>query len=330
MKHFKYQVFVPDFIVKEIGFTTKEFENENLFTARNFALEYLSEVIFCSFKKKIFSLSTFENEESSEVSELFTLSQTPFYVNENILNFQYLSECKIKYNYNKEHFAEALETKKGKEISLAQAFLLLGTICLQIEDYKGNYSKIFDFRNFEGYVDRLAEKKCINRLIENVDLSNLPSLYSKLHFTLKFKHQEFREIFLQTGNNMEKEFLSSDHFFELEKKFLSICNHQCMVSLFVDQKSEKWINKALHSICFLYGTKVKFVLTPNVLIKNNLYSVFFFNYKMHLNLIYSKIGKLYFRDESGMKEADENTKVEEIFCDKKCFETFFHNLKVEI
>jgi len=323
MTKFTYQVFIPEFIEDKTKCKTIEFRNENILTARSSALEYLSEVITILVSEKIITVSDFKNEESSELIEVQQLKKTQG--NDKILDFANLSECKIKYNYTEREFRKANELRTERKMGLKQTFLLLGIVKLEMADEKNNFVTVFELKNSEVQINRFVEQTILSRLTPDFEAANLTLLYSNFQFTLKEKHHQFREIFLTENNLREKEIISYNLFFDFERKFLSIYNRRCMVSLFIEEKYTASARKAILHLQSVYG-KLKYEYTPKVMIRNNLYTVYFFDFNAELKLIYSKTGNLYFRSSSGMKKADEQTTLQEIVCDENCKDELIKDL----
>lgn len=323
MTMFKYRVFIPEFIEVKINLKTKEFENDDFLVVRNFALEYLYEVISILVSEKIITVEDFKNEESSELIEIKDLKKSQ--ENNKILDFAHLSECKIKYNYTEREFRKANELRTERKMSLKQTFLLLDIVKLEIADEKSNLIPVFELKNSDFPINRFVERTIINRMIPNSEVFNFTLLYSGFQYSIKEKHHQFREIFLTENNFREKEIISNNLFFEFERKLLSIYNRRCMVSLFIEEKYTASARKAILHLQSVYG-KLKYEYTPKVMIRNNLYTVYFFDFNAELKLIYSKTGNLYFRSFSGMKKADEQTTFEEIVCDENCKDELIKDL----
>lgn len=323
MKKFAYRVFIPEFIEARINFTTQEFEDYDFFKARNFALEYLSEIISILVSEKIITVSDFKNEESSELIEIKDLKKSQY--DNKILDFAKLSECKIKYNYTEREFRKANELRTERKMSLKQTFLLLGIVKLEITDEKDNFIAVYELQNSDVPVNRFVEETILSRLNTNFERSTFARLYSSFQFNTKEKHHQFRKIFLTENNLREKEIIANDLFFEFERKLLSIYNRRCMVSLFIEEKYTASARKAMLHLQSVYG-KLKYEYTPKVMIQNNLYTVYFFDFNIELKLIYSKTGNLYFRGSSGMKKTDEQTTFEEIVCNENCKDEFIRDL----
>lgn len=323
MTKFTYRVFIPEFIQERTKYKTREFRDENFLTARTSALEYLSEIISILVSEKIITVSDFKNEVSSELIEIQQLKKTQ--ENDKIMDVTHLSECRIKYNYTEREFRKANELRTERKMSLKQTFLLLGIVKLEIADEKDNFIAVYELQNSDIPVNRFVEETILNRMITNFETSTFARLYSSIQFTQKEKHHQFREIFLTENNLKEKEIIANDLFFEFERKLLSIYNRRCMVSLFIEEKYTASVRKAMLHLQFVYG-KLKYEYTPKVMIQNNLYTVYFFDFNTELKLIYSKTGELYFRDSSGMKKADEKTTFEEIACNEKCKDELIKDL----
>ncbi|UOE39694.1 hypothetical protein [Chryseobacterium oryzae] len=322
MTKFKYRVFIPEFIEARINRSTQEFEDDDFLSARNFALEYLSEIISSLVSEKIITVSDFKNEESSELIEVSELLKTP--ENDKILDCERLSECKIQYNYTEKEFRNANELRTQR-MSLKQTFFLLGIIKLEIADEKDNFVPVFELKNSDIPINRFVEETIISRLISNFKGLTFPKLYSSFQFNIKEKHHQFREIFLTENNFREKEIISNNLFFDFERKLLSIYNRRCMVSLFIEEEHSKLARKAMLYIQSVYG-KLKYEYSPKVMIQNKLYWVYFFDFNTELKITYSKAGNLYFRSASGMKKANEQTTFEEIVCHENCKDDFIRDL----
>ncbi|MFN3021840.1 hypothetical protein ACK1KB_12820 [Chryseobacterium sp. TY3] len=327
MTKFVYRVFIPEFIEVKINYNTQEFEDADFLKARTCALKYLSEVISILVSEKIITVSDFKNEESSELIEIQQLKKTE--ENDKILDFIHLSKCKIKYNYTEREFKKANKFRTERKMSLKQTFLLLGIVKLEIADEKDNFIAVYELQNSDVFVNRFVEETILSRMITNFERSTFARLYSSVQFTQKEKHHQCREIFLKENNLREKEIIANDLFFEFERKLLSIYNRRCMVSLFIEEKYIDSARNAMLHLQLVYG-KLKYEYTPKVMIQNNLYTVYFFDFNTELKLIYSKTGNLYFRDSLGMKKADEQTTFEDIVCNENCEDAFIKDLLLKL
>ena len=323
MEKFKYRVFIPQFIEDRIQYATQEFEDENFMTARNSALEYLSEIISILVSEKIITVSDFKKEESPELIDIHDLVKSQ--ENNKILDFAHLSECRIKYNYTEKEFRKANELRTKQKMRLKETFLLLGIIKLEIADEKGSYINVYELNNSELPTNQFLEETILSRSIPNFENLNFPRLYSNFQFNIKIKYHQFREIFLTENNFREKEIITNHLFFDFERKILSIYNRRCMVSLFIEEKYIAVAKKAILYLQSVYG-KLKYEYIPKVMIHDNLYSVYFFDFNTELKLTYSKRAELYFRSSSGMIKADEQTALEDILCDENCKDEFIKDL----
>lgn len=323
MEKFKYRVFIPQFIEDRIQYATQEFKDQNFLMARNSALEYLSEIISLLVSEKIITVSDFKNDVSPELFEVQHLLKNQ--ENNKILDFVHLSECRIKYNYIEKEFRKANELRTKRKMRLKETFLLLGIIKLEITDEKGSYINVYELNNSELPTNLFLEETILSRLIPNFETLNFPKLYSNFQFNIKIKHHQFREIFLTENNFREKEIITNHLFLDFERKILSIYNRRCMVSLFIEEKYIAVAKKAILHLQSVYG-KLKYEYTPKVMINNNLYSVYFFDFNAELKLTYSKTGELFFRSSSGMIKADEHTALEDLLCNKNCKDEFINDL----
>ncbi|WP_312077648.1 hypothetical protein [Chryseobacterium sp.] len=323
MTKFKYRVFIPEFIADRIKFQTQEFEENDFLKARKSALTYLSKIISILVSEKIITVSDFKNEESSELIEIKDLKKSQ--ENDKILDFAHLSECKIKFNYTEREFRKANELRTERKMGLKHTILLLGIVKLEIAHEKDNFVPVFELKNSDFPINQFVERTILNRMIPNAEVLNFSLLYSGFQFSIKEKHHQFREIFLTENNLREKELISNNLFFDFERKLLSIYNRRCMISFFIEEKYTASARKAMLHLQSVYG-KLNYEYTPKVMIRNNFYTVYFFDFNAELKLIYSKTGNLYFRNSSGMKKADEQTTFEEIVCDENCKDELIKDL----
>lgn len=322
MVKFNYRVFIPEFIVEKINLKSREFEDENFLIARNSALEYLSFIVSELCRLKIITISDFMSENSPELIEVEKLPKNV--EDDKILDFKYLSECKIKYNYTQADFGKTEKIRSEKKMDLYNAFLELGILTLEIADEKKQFIGVFELVNYDKHLNLFIHKKerlILYKMIPTFSDASLHKLHSNFQFNLKEKHHQFREIFLTENNLREKEIITNDLFFDFERKLLSIYNRRCMVSFFIEEKYCVLARKTMLHLQSVYGN-LKREYTPKVVIQNNLYSVYFFDFNTELKLTYSQTGSLYFRGYSGVMKANENTSFEELICNENCKDEF--------
>lgn len=318
MKSYTYRVYIPEFISQRIALATSDFTNENIFTARKQALKYLSDAIKKSFDEKLISIFDFTDENSTELTQIEDLTIEKFFINENLLNFEYLSEYKIIYNYSEAVIKEAIKHQCKDRISIKNALVSFAIFKLFLKEENTDFETVFEFTNNEKIDNNKLEETIIYFLPEEEQTEKLFPLVSKFYFELKMTHREFKIVYLKKGNDIEKEIYKTRSFFELEKVFLSICNYQYMMFLFVDEEHAPMLNKALKVLKRTYRARRPFQITKNVMLNNRKVSVFFFDFHPIVTLTYSKNGKLFLRSDSGFFEVTENTNTEEVFMQKSC------------
>lgn len=316
MKSFTYRVFIPEFITQHIGLSTSNFTNESIFIAREEALKYLSEAIQKSFNEYLISLFDFRDENSTDLEQIENLSAEKFFSSKDILNFEYLSECKIVYNYDETLIKEAIKHQHKDRISLKNALHSFAIFKLFLKEENSDFETVFEFINNEKIDNNKLEQTMIYFLPKEEQAETLIPLVSKSHFTLKMTQREFKIIYLKEGNDIEKEIYRAKTFFEFEKVFLSICNYQYAIYLFVDEDYTSMVSKALNILKRTYKAGRPIQITKNVLLDNRKVSVFFFDFYPITTLTYSKNGKLFLRNESGIVEVNENTSTEEVLMQK--------------
>lgn len=317
MTTFIYRVFVPDFISKQIGFATENFEDRSILKARTKALHYLSTVVKFALESNLVKFFDFENDDSKSIHEVKNLSESKYNIDEKLLDFQYLSECKIDYQHSKNDVKEIMKRQFEMRASLSDRLLTLGVFTLLAKEPEGDFIKLFELRNSKKPITNSTEKVFINFNSENPNEEDFKPLLSKNHFIIKSKRRDFAELFTQ-DNNVEKEILDSVLYMDFEKKFLSICNCQCPVSFFVEKELTSDAHKLFFALTKTYSSKRNFELVKNVMVEGKNFSVFFFGYEPDIKLTYSHDNKLYYRNQTGCTEVSETTTLQDIVNSTNC------------
>lgn len=317
MTTFIYRVFVPDFISKQIGFATENFEDRNILKARTKALHYLSSVVKFALESKLIKIFDFEDNDSTNIHEVKILSESKFNIDEKLLDFQYLSECKIEYQHSKDNFKEVMKRQFEMRASLSDRLLTLGVFTLLAKEPEGDFIKLFELRNSQKPISNNTEKVFINFNSENPNEEEFTPLLSKNHFILKSKRRNFAELFTQ-DNHVEKEIFDSVLYMDFEKIFLSICNCQCPVSFFVEKGLTSDTHKIFRILMKTYKSNRDFELVKNVMADGKNFSVFFFDYEPDIKLTYSHDNKLYYRNQTGCAEVSETTTLQDIVNSTNC------------
>lgn len=115
-----------------------------------------------------------------------------------------------------------------------------------------------------------------------------------------------------------KMIFKDDNFFEFEKEFLSLMNTEAKeVQIFVAAKFCSRLQTIIKKLAKTYGCKIEaninyreklISVRPN----NEKYIELKINKEHQSKLVYSRDGKLYFRNHNGLVEADETTTIHEL------------------
>ena len=115
-----------------------------------------------------------------------------------------------------------------------------------------------------------------------------------------------------------KEFYSKmifkdENFLAFEKEFLSLMNiHLCEFQIFIPQNQFITFQNTISTLMKTYDINAEMSEKKYLKFGKDTYCCFIVRKENKQKLIYSKDHKLFYRNDSGLQEADEKTKIEEI------------------
>lgn len=313
MNTFIYTVEIPGILHLILGLETKNFEDENPITARDNALIYLSEILIKAVEMEAIVLSEFEHENSTQVQKIEKLNQSPYLLENGILDFQKISEFEIRYSFNDYVRRDAFHNRGNPEEVLKN----YGFLKISMRHRTIHHSRkvhILEIINQEQFYGLSRESRMIEKLFKT-DKLELKPLFSDENFLVKLKVNEMRKLFFDKGNLYQKEILNTDKFLEIEKIYLSFLNsfHLTKYIYVPERKTSYYVNGLLEILQILYPSENKFEYYISLELEGKNHEVYHMNSASFDQLIHSKQGKLYIRDKNGAKEVTETTSLSEIF-----------------
>ena len=338
MNTFIYTVKIPAILHLILGFETKKFEDENPFVARKNALRYLSKIVTKAVNKNIIRIYRFKDEISPNLVKLENLDLPVYWKEADILDFKKIMKCKIEYYFNDYVRREAVFNSQKKNQSAKELLDSYGV--LQI--FLGNevpprhrpyhFGKLcFEFKNGKTWHYKSNEEVFLSDYIDQVNLKNSQNLqpyaeqlglalkYEGLELIPRFDHtvmmkiREMKELFFDKNNLFQKEILKTNKFFEIEKVYLSILNSFYDTYIFVPHDQCWLVENVFQSLHQIYPHQSMLKSEIIITIEETKYLIYKHQAEENEKLIYSKQGKLYFRDQYGVKKADKTTTISEIF-----------------
>lgn len=293
MSTITYTVQIPPIHYLLLGLGTKNFSNEKPEIAKQEAFSYLSKVLREAVEKEVIEISDFENEQSSNLEKITDLNNSIYTDECGNINFKRILQCKIKYLFNK--------------------YIRKNVVFNQ--NIHGNARKKLDSYGFfaltESQSDR--DRKSVIFTIKNEEKEGVQEQFIRkkeddyLNYFEKQKIQEAKEIFFNKENNFQKEILNTDLFLEFEKIFLLLQNTFFITKyLFIPRNFQKYSTEMIDLLVETYSTENKFEFYTELEIDNGHFYVYTHD-PISCSLLYSKTGKLYIRDQNGLKEVNEQT-----------------------
>ena len=294
MSTITYTVEIPPIHYLLLGLETAIFKHQDPQVAKLEALSYLTKLLRTALEKEIIEIWDFENEISADLKKITNL-ESSIYIEENgILNFERILQCKIKYTFNNYILKNAV-FNRHRQGSPSQKIASYGFFALtESQSDRHSRSTVIKIKNEES---ESSGNPYVRKRNENINLN----------FIEKLKIQEAKQLYFDQKNNYQKEILNTDFFLELEKIFLSFQNTFIITKyLFVPEHFHKNATAVLDLLFQTYAPENEYEFHTAVRIEE----VKFYVYKHdHVScaLAFSKTGKLYFRDQNGVKEVDEST-----------------------
>lgn len=336
MNTFIYTVEIPVILHLILGFETEKFEDENPFVARKNALRYLSKIVTKAVNKNIIRIYHFKDEMSPNLVKLENLNLPIYWKESDILDFKKIMECKIEYYFNDYVRKDAVFNafKKNKNATEVLDSYGIIRIFLQKEVHRQTYhfgKLCFEFKNGKTCHYKSNEEVFLSDYINKVNLKNSKDirpyaeqlglalkyegleLIPRFDHTLMMKIREMKELFFDKNKVFQKEILKTNNFFEIEKIYLSILNSFYDTYIFVPHNQWWLVENVFQSLHEIYPHQSMLKSEIIITIEETKYHIYKHQAEENEKLIYSKKGNLYFRDQSGVKKADKNTTISEIF-----------------
>jgi len=273
---------------------TAIFKHQEPQAAKNEALSYLSKVLRDAVEKEIIEIWDFDNEVSADLKKITNLESSIYAEENGILNFERILECKIKYTFNSYIIKNAV-FNRHRHGSPSQKIASYGFFALiENQSDKPSRSTVIKIKNEER---ESSGNPFVRKRNENMNLN----------YFEKLKIQEAKQLYFDQNNNYQKEILNTNSFLALERIFLSFQNTFIITKyLFVPEHFHKNATAVIDLLVQTYSPENEYEFHTAVEIEG----VKFYVYKhdpVSCALTFSKTGKLYIRDQNGVKEVDENT-----------------------
>ena len=309
MDNYIYTVEIPAILNLLLNYETREFKDSNPGIAREKALIYLSDIIKKAIETEIITINFFTDNNSLELKKIEKKEDLPCLENTQILDFEKISEYSIQYSYNDYIMWDAYRIRNnGQEILENYGFL---RIMLSSSKYSIKEC-ILDFKNTD-YQSINLERKILKDFLDYNNLELLPVI-SKNNFFNQIKKRELKQLFYDKENLYQKEILVTENFNDIEKIYLSFLNSFYLNKyLFIPKKNSGFKIRVLKILEKAYDSENKLKHYDSLEIDAINYEVFCYENYYAEELIYSKQGKLYIRNNKGLTEVDEQTTLTEIF-----------------
>lgn len=294
MSTITYTVEIPPVHYLLLGLETTIFKHEEPQATKKEALSYLSKVLREAVEKEIIEIWDFENEVSADLKKITDLESSIYTEENGILNFERILQCKIKYTFNNYIIKNAV-FNRHRHGSPSQKIASYGFFALiESQSDKHSRSTVIKIKNEER---EISSNPFVRKRNENIILN----------YFEKLKIQEAKQLYFDQKNNYQKEILNTNSFLALEKIFLSFQNTFIITKyLFVPEHSLKNATAVIDLLVQTYSPENEYEFHTAVEIE----AIIFYVYKhdpVSCALTFSKTGKLYIRDQNGVKEVDEST-----------------------
>lgn len=294
MSTITYTVEIPPVHYLLLGLETAIFKHQEPQAAKNEALSYLSKVLRDAVEKEIIEIWDFDNEVSADLKKITNLESSIYTEENGILNFERILQCKIKYTFNNYIIKNAV-FNRHRLGSPSQTIASYGFFALtENQSDKPSRTTVIKIKNEER---ESSGNPFVRKRNENIILN----------YFEKLKIQEAKQLYFDQKNNYQKEILNTNSFLALEKIFLSFQNTFIITKyLFVPEHFYKNATTVIDLLVQTYSPENEYEFHTAVEIEG----VKFYVYKHdHVSyaLTFSKTGKLYIRNQNGVKEVDEST-----------------------
>ncbi|MDN3606772.1 hypothetical protein [Kaistella yonginensis] len=289
-----YTVEIPPIHYLLLGLETAIFKHQDPQGAKLEALSYLTKVLRAAVEKEIIEIWDFENEVSADLKKITDLESSIYREENGILNFERILQCKIKYTFNNYIIKNAV-FNRHRHGSPSQKIASYGFFALiENQSDKPSRSTVIKIKNEER---ESSGNPFVRKRNENMNLN----------YFEKLKIQEAKQLYFDQNNNYQKEILNTNSFLALERIFLSFQNTFIITKyLFVPEHFHKNATAVIDLLVQTFSPENEYEFHTAVEIEG----VKFYVYKhdpVSCALTFSKTGKLYIRDQNGVKEVDENT-----------------------
>lgn len=288
-----YTVEIPPIHYLLLGLETAIFKHQDPQVAKLEALSYLTKVLRAAVEKEIIEIWDFENEVSADLKKITDLESSIYREENGILNFERILQCKIKYTFNNYIIKNAV-FNRHRHGSPSQKIASYGFFALiENQSDKPSRSTVIKIKNEER---ESSGNPFVRKRNENMNLN----------YFEKLKIQEAKQLYFDQNNNYQKEILNTNSFLALERIFLSFQNTFIITKyLFVPEHFHKNATAVIDLLVQTFSPENEYEFHTAVEIEG----VKFYVYKhdpVSCALTFSKTGKLYIRDQNGVKEVDEN------------------------
>lgn len=294
-----YTVEIPPIHYLLLGLGTTNFTNEKPEIAKEEALFYLSKILREAVEKEVIEISDFTNDFSTDLTKLTNLAQSIYTTENGNLNFERILQCKIKYTFNNYILKNAVFNRQIHG-SPTEKITSYGFFALT-ESHSDKHSKsiLIKIKNEK----KENSKTLLGRRNEDDD---------QLNYFDKLKMQEAKQLYFDKENNYQKEIVKTNSFLKFEKIFLSFQNTFIITKyLFIPKKQVQQATNILDLLVQTYAVETEYEFFTDLEIEGVHFYVYSYDH-ISCSLTFSKSGKLYIRDQNGVKEVDEHTTFSDI------------------
>lgn len=323
MRKFTCTVRVPSVLSFLTGFETRQFANESYTEMLKNALIYLSEVVVTAVDKGVIQIYEFENENTTDVKRVGSLNAEKYWMEKEILDLRKIcEECHINYYYSDYIRKDVVFYFRNQRASLNNRLGLgsRGTLDvgpkekLEYLNFFGNFQLIYYPTKFHQEFKSDGNDPFGRAFLDDFKRYNQFD-FTSLNYENEMKERQLKAIFLETGNQTDKEVLCSEKYNDVERIYLSFLNTIGCKFLFIKDKAVGvHFKDAINLLENIYPGNSPFELISVCLnINGNTYQVFSHKNEKLEKLTYSKQGKLFLRKNNKVIEADGNTSLKDIF-----------------
>jgi hypothetical protein len=306
MQKLEFIVQIPAVLSAISGFETKKFDGENPQKNKRKALKYLSEVIIGCVEKKSIEIS--EINPNANLRLIKNLRQENYLNKNGILDFPKIFRCKINYTFSEEIMRDLLRTTRDGD-KRNEIVDFLGVIKLLI--CEGRYAFPIEILSVDNNWNPLRTTQNLKKL-HHTEILIAEELITPSLFNYIFEKKQLEEIFY-CKEFYSKMIFKDENFLAFEKEFLSLMNIPlCEFQIFIPQNQFITFQNTISTLMKTYDINAEMSEKKYLKFGKDTYCCFIVRKENKQKLIYSKDHKLFYRNDSGLQEADEKTKIEEI------------------